>query len=556
MINPKARPCDEGAIRSVRPVPHLPPQAGAARGGGSEKFWILAATILGSTMAFVDESVVNVALPAIETDLKAPVAVIQWLVNAYTLCLAALMLIGGAAGDRMGRRRIFVTGAAVFATGSLWCGLSVTIAQLIAARALQGIGAAFLIPSSLAIIGASIDPAERGRAIGTWAGFSAIAAAIGPLLGGWIVDHVSWRWIFLVNPLLALPTIWAALTHVPESRDSEAAAGLDWLGALLAIAGLGSLVFGLIASSDPGWRDGTVVGAIAAGLLLLLAFVWAEAHSRVPMMPLDVFASRTFSGVNLLTLLLYAGLGGALFFLPFDLIQVHGYSATLAGAAFLPFTVMMAALSRWSGGLLDRFGAQWPLIIGPAITAAGFALLAWPGTGGSYLTTFFLPMAILGFGMAIAVAPLTTTVLSAVPTHRAGVASGINNAAAALANLLAVAVLGAVALNAYDRDLDRHLAAPIVASEVRAALQAARGKFVAEPALASLQGDDRQAAEAIVRASLADSIALVMWLAAALALLGELCAAVTIPAGRGRSAPETPPGGGIAEPPASGRGPL
>jgi EmrB/QacA subfamily drug resistance transporter len=536
MINPKARPCDEAAIRSVRPAPlPLPrPQAGEGWGGGSPKFWILAATILGSTMAFVDESVVNVALPAIEADLKAEVAVIQWLVNAYTLCVASLMLIGGAAGDRLGRRRVFVIGAAVFAVGSVWCGLSPTIAQLIAARALQGIGAALLIPNSLAIIGAAIDPAERGRAIGTWAGFSAIAAAIGPLMGGWIVDHVSWRWIFLVNPVLALPTIWAALAHVPESRDSEAPAGLDGLGALLAIAGLGSLVFGLIASSDRGWRDGMVLAAIAAGVLLLVAFVRVEARSRAPMMPLDVFASPTFSGVNLLTLLLYAALGGAFFFLPFDLIQVHLYSATFAGAVFLPFTLMMGALSSWSGGLLDRFGARWPLIIGPAITAVGFALLALPGTGGSYATTFFLPMAILGFGMAVAVAPLTTAVIGAVPTHRAGVASGVNNAAAAVANLLAVAVLGAVALGVYDRELDRHLAVQSVSAQVEAAVQAAHGKFVAEPALAGLQGADRQTADVIVRASLADSIALVMWLAAALALAGAVCAAVTIPPGVGR----------------------
>jgi EmrB/QacA subfamily drug resistance transporter len=540
MINPKARPCDEAAIQTTRPVPlpFPPPQAGEGWGGGSQKFWILAATILGSTMAFVDESVVNVALPAIETDLKAPVAIIQWLVNAYTLCVASLMLIGGAAGDRWGRRRVFVIGTAIFALGSVWCGLSPTIAQLIAARALQGIGAALLIPSSLAVIGASIDPAERGRAIGTWAGFSAVAAAIGPLLGGWIVDHVSWRWIFLINPLIALPTVWAALAHVPESRDNEAAAGLDWLGALMAIAGLGSLVFGLIASSDLGWRDGTVLGSIAAGLLLIVAFVWVEAHSRAPMMPLDVFASRTFSGVNLLTLLLYAALGGAFFFLPFDLIQVHLYSATLAGAAFLPFTLMMGALSRWSGGLLDRFGARLPLIIGPAITALGFALLAWPGTGGSYATTFFLPMAILGLGMAVAVAPLTTAVINAVPTHRAGVASGVNNAAAAVANLLAVAVFGAVALDVYDHELDRHLAAQTVSAEVKAALQAAHGKFVAEAASGRLQGEDRQVADMIVRASLADSIALVMWLAAALALAGSLCAAIAIPSGMDRPARE------------------
>jgi predicted MFS family arabinose efflux permease len=325
---------------------------------------------------------------------------------------------------------------------------------------------------------------------------------------------------------------------VPESRDPEVEAGLDWLGALSAIAGLGSLVFGLIASSDLGWGDGRVLGSIACGMLLLAAFVWVESHSHAPMMPLDVFASRTFSGVNLLTLLLYAALGGAFFFLPFDLIQVHRYSATLAGAAFLPFTLMMGTLSRWSGGLLDRFGARVPLIVGPAITAVGFALLALPGIGGSYWATFLLPMAVLGFGMAVSVAPLTTAVMGAVPPHRTGVASGVNNAAAAVANLLAVAILGAIALDVYDHALDRHLAAQPVSAEVTAAVQAAQGKFVAEPALARLQGDDRQVADTIVRASLADSIALVMWLAAALALAGALCAAITIPSGLARPARE------------------
>jgi EmrB/QacA subfamily drug resistance transporter len=503
-----------------------------------QKFWILAATILGSSMAFVDESVVNVALPAIEADLKAPLEVIQWLVNAYTLCVAALMLIGGAAGDRLGRRRMFVIGAGVFALGSAWCGLSPSVAQLIAARALQGIWAAFLIPSSLAIIGASIAAAERGRAIGTWAGFSAIAGAIGPLLGGWIVDHVGWRWIFLINPLIAAATIWVTLRHVPESRDQEADARLDWPGALLAITGLGSLVFGLIASSGLGWRNAGVLGAMAAGLVLLAAFVLVEARSRAPMMPLDVFAARTFSAVNLLTLLLYGALGGAFFFLPFDLIQVHRYSATAAGAAFLPFTLTMGALSRWSGGLLDRFGARWPLIVGPAIAATGFALLGLPGTDGSYATTFLLPMTVLGLGMVVSVAPLTTAVLAAVPPHRTGVASGVNNAAAALANLLAVAIFGAIALGVHDRALERHLAEQTVSSPVAAAVQASRGKFVAESALARLQGEDHEVADAIVRASLADSIAIVMWLAAALALTGAVCIWLTVPAGLASSARE------------------
>src|SRR5882672_1477958 len=246
MINPRARPCDQGAIRSVRDTSTCLEQ---------QKRWVLVVTILASTMAYVDESVVNVALPVIEKDLGASVATIQWLVNAYTLSLAALLLIGGAAGDRFGRRLVFVVGTGTFAAASVWCGLSASVTQLIAARAVQGAGAALLIPCSLAIIGASFSEAERGKAIGTWAAFSAISAAIGPLLGGFIIDHATWRWIFLINPLIALPTIWIALRHVPESRDPEAPSGLDWRGALLVLAGLGSLVFGLMASPERGIRD-------------------------------------------------------------------------------------------------------------------------------------------------------------------------------------------------------------------------------------------------------------------------------------------------------------
>jgi EmrB/QacA subfamily drug resistance transporter len=525
VINPRARPCDEGAIRSVRSTSTCLEH---------QKRWVLVVTILASTMAYVDESVVNVALPAIETDLGTSVVVIQWLVNAYTLSLAALLLIGGAAGDRFGRRLIFVVGTGIFAAASLWCGLSSSVAQLITARAIQGAGAALLIPCSLAIIGASFSEAERGKAIGTWAGFSAISAAIGPLLGGFIVDHFSWRWIFLINPFIALPTIWIALRHVPESRDPEAGSGLDWRGALLALAGLGSLVFGLMASPERGIHDGLVIATLLVGTLLLIAFVCAESRSRAPMMPLGLFRSRTFSGINLLTLLLYAALGGAFFFLPYLLIQVHGYSATLAGAVFVPFTIIMAALSRWAGGLLDRFGARLPLIIGPGIAAAGFLLLALPGSGGSYGVTFLLPMIVLGLGLAVTVAPLTTAVINAVPTRQAGTAAGINNAVAALANLLAVAILGATALGTYNRALDHRLAAETLPSAVTQAIAAGRGKFVTDTGT-TIQGEDRNLAEAIVKNALADSIRLVMLLAAALALAGAGCAAATIPPEPGRS---------------------
>ncbi|HYM33203.1 MAG TPA: MFS transporter [Candidatus Cybelea sp.] len=519
MTNLKPGPCDEAAIRSVR---------AAAECSSREKFWVLVVTVLASSIAYIDESVVNIALPAIETDLRAPVAVIQWLVNAYTVCFAALLLIGGTAGDRFGRRRVFVLGMGVFAASSLWCGLAPSIGQLIAARAVQGFGSALLVPCALALIGASFGENERGKAIGTWAACSAIAAAVGPVLGGLIVDHTTWRWIFLINPFLAVPTIFIAVRHVSESRDPKAPATLDWPGAILAFAGLGSAIFGLIAAPSYGWEDARVAGPLVFGVLILAAFAWQEARSRSPMMPLDLFKSLGFSGINLLTLLLYAALAGAFLFLPFDLIQVHGYSAALAGTAFLPFTVIMGALSRWSGGLLDRFGARLPLIAGPAIAALGFGLLALPAADASYWIAFFVPIVALGFGMAVTVAPLTTFVINVVPEARIGIASGVNNAAAALANVLAVAVLGAVALGAFDRGLDRRLAGARISPQVREVVESARSKFVVEVRSDLASETERAAAKAVIKDSLAGSIRLVMSLAAGLALAGSASAALLI----------------------------
>jgi EmrB/QacA subfamily drug resistance transporter len=509
-INPKARPCDEAAIRST-------PATGNC--AASAKPWVLLVTILASSIAYIDESVVNVALPAIEADLAASVAVIQWLVNAYVLCLSAFLLTGGAAGDLFGRRRVLVLGLVIFAVASLWCGFAPDVGQLIAARAIQGAGAALLVPCSLALIGANFDEAERGKAIGTWAGFSAIAAAIGPLTGGWIVDHFSWRFIFLINPVLALPTLWIALDKVPESRATQAAGGLDWLGALLAFGGLGGLAFGLIAAPLSGWSDASVLSALVLGAAVLLVFVWWEGRSRTPMLPLALFRSRTFSAVNLLTLLLYAALGGVFFFLPFALIQVQGFSASLAGAAMVPFTVIMAGLSRWAGGLADRFGAKGPLGIGAAIAALGFALLAL-AVGGSSYVAYLVAITVQGLGMVVVVAPLTTTVINAVAENQTGIAAAINNAVASVASLLAVAMLGALALGLYDRALDRNLAAGSLSAEVRHAVVVARGQFVTAPALATAQGGDRQAAETIIRQSLAGSIRSVLLVCAALALVG------------------------------------
>ena len=493
-----------------------------------QRRWVLVATILASVIAYIDESVVNVALPAIAKDLAASVATIQWVINAYMLCLSAFLLTGGAAGDQFGRRRVFIIGIAIFAIASVGCGFAPDVSLLIGARAIQGVGAALLIPCSLAIIGASFPEVERGKAIGTWAAFSAIAAAIGPLLGGWIVDHLSWQAIFLINPFLAMPAIWIAWRHLPESYDPEALPGIDWLGSLLAFGGLGGVALGLIALPETGIRDGSVIVALAVGLLLLVAFVWHEGRTQSPMMPLYLFRSRTFSGINVLTLLLYGALGGAFFLLPFDLIQVHGYSATLAGTVFLPFTMIMGVLSRWSGGLLDRVGARMPLIIGPAIAAAAFALFALSGPTTSYWLAFLLPIGVVGLGMAITVAPLTTTVLNAVPRHQTGVASGINNAVASVASLLAIAIFGAVALGSFNRALDRHLEKPALSSQARQTIAQAHGKFVIETSLTSGLGEDRPVVEAIVKQSLAQAIHLVMLLAAALALAGAACAAFTI----------------------------
>ena len=516
MANPKLLPCDAAAIRAA---PRSPACVAQQR-------WVLVAAVLGSTLAFVDESVVNVALPKIESELHTTLAAMQWVINAYTLCMSALLLIGGATADQFGRRRVFLIGIAVFTAASLGCGLAPDVQILIGARALEGLGAALLVPCALALIGAAYDEKERGAAIGIWSGASAIAAGAAPLLGGALVDHLSWRAIFLINPLLAVPTIWITLRHVPESRDPQAGSALDWRGALLAIAGLGGLVYGLIAASDRGWGYPRVIVPIVAGAALLGMFVLAERHNRSAMMPPELFRSRTFSGVNALTLLLYGALGGAFFFLPFLLIQARGYSATAAGAAYLPFTIVLGVLSRWSGGLMDRFGARGPLAIGPAITAAGFVLLS---SGNATYLTVLLSMTVLGLGMAITVAPLTTAVLNAVPAHRTGVASGINNAVASVGSLLLIAILGTFALGVFDRSLDRQLAHSDASPAVRLAVQSARGGFVMPSLSADLPAQQRERAHAIIADSLIHTVRLALWIAAGLALAAALTAALTLP---------------------------
>jgi len=486
--------------------------------------WVLAATILGSSMAFIDSTAVNVALPALQTHLGATVAQVQWVVEAYTLFLSALLLVGGALGDRFGRRRVFLLGVTGFALASAGCGLAATAGLLIAARAVQGIAAALLVPGSLALISSSFDQSRRGRAIGTWSGFSSITAAVGPLLGGWLIDHASWRWVFFLNLPLALMVLVISWRFVPESRDPEASGKLDFAGALLVALGLGGLTFGLIESSRLGWRDPLVIGTFVLGLLALAGFLRVEARAQNPMMPLSLFRSRAFAGANLLTLWLYAGLGGSLFFLPFDLIQVRGYSATAAGAALLPFVLLMFLLSRWSGGLVDRYGARLPLTIGPAVAAVGFALFALPGLDGGYWTGVFPAIVVLGLGMATSVAPLTTTVMGSVDQRHAGIASGINNTVSRAAGLLAIAVLGVVMLGLFGRGLERRIAKLDLPPATRQAVVGQRGELAALEIPKGLGEPAREQVRSAVSAAFLDGFRGVMLTAAGLALLASLSA--------------------------------
>src|ERR1700728_2326123 len=401
--------------------------------------WVLAATIVASSMVFIDGSVVNVALPSIQANLDAPVSQAQWIVNAYVLTLGALILVGGAAGDRFGRRRVCIAGLLLFTAASVWCGLALSSSMLVVARAVQGVGGALLVPSSLAIISASFPGQQRGRAIGTWAGASALTTALGPVAGGWLVDTLSWRAIFFVNVPLAIVALLLAVRWVPESRD-ESAAGVACLGGVLAVAGLGLLAYGWTAAAGAGWTQLPVLGALIGGASILGMLLWWEARAAAPMLPLVLFHSPTFSGANAITLLLYFALTGVMFFLPFDLIDIQGYSATAAGAAFLPFSLIMGGLSRWSGGLNERYGARALLLVGSVIVAAGLAVFAVLVPGGTYWGSVFPAMTIWGFGMALSVAPLTTTVMRAAGDRYAGAASGINNAIARIAGMLAVAL--------------------------------------------------------------------------------------------------------------------
>ena len=412
------------------------------RYGSTTGRWVLAATVLGSGLAFLDGTVVNVALPAIAEDLDTELSGLQWTLDAYLVTLSALLLLGGSLGDLYGRRRMFVLGLIAFTLASVLCGAAPTIELLIGARALQGAGAALLVPGSLAIISASFHPDDRGRAVGAWSGLAGISTAIGPFLGGWLIDALSWRLIFLINVPLAAVAVVVATGHVPETRDLGSTQRPDLPGAVAVSLGLGGLAYALIEGTSA--MTAATWAAAALGIACLAVFVAVEARRRHPMLPLEVFRSRQFAGANLTTLAVYTGLGGATFLLVLQLQLVLGYSALEAGAALLPVTLLMLALSSRAGNLAQRVGPRLPMTLGPLLVGVGLVLFARVGPGSTYATSVLPGTVVFGLGLALTVAPLTATVLAAVHEHHLGVASGFNNAVARVAGLLAVALLPAL----------------------------------------------------------------------------------------------------------------
>jgi EmrB/QacA subfamily drug resistance transporter len=478
--------------------------------------WTLAATILGSLMAFIDGTVVNVALPVLQSDLHATITDAQWIVNAYLLVLSALILTGGSLGDRLGLIRVFAAGVLVFTAASICCGLAPSASLLILARGVQGLGAALLVPGSLAIIAAVFPRSERGWAIGIWSAFSAIAAIAGPLLGGVLVQMISWRAVFFINVPIAAVVLWILMRHMPAIPGS-AGGPIDWPGAMCVALSLGAITWTLIEA--PSRRGPPLIAAAIAGAAFAVAFVFIESRAAQPLVPLQLFRSRAFSAANALTLLLYAALGGAMFLLPFEWIQIRHYTAAQAGAAFLPVVCTMSVLSPLSGKLADRIGSRPLLMAGPVIAGIAFAMLAFLADAHSYWKAFAPALFVLGVGMGFTVAPLTTTVMTSIDDDRhAGAASGVNNAVARVAGLLATAIFGAIAVTMFSPELDRQLAARGADPSLRQAMASQRLLLANAAPPRGSDPQARAAVEASIRAAFHKAFRFDMFIAAGLAL--------------------------------------
>lgn len=465
--------------------------------------FVLAATILASAMAFIDATIVTIALPSLQADLDANFLALQWVVNAYALSLGGLILVGGGAGDRFGRRRVFVIGIAIFALASLACAVAPTVEALIVARGIQGIGAALLVPQSLAIIAAAFPKAVRGRAIGIWAGASALTTALGPPLGGFLIDALDWRSVFWINLPLSAAAIWLALRYIPESRDETVSGPLDWLGGALAILAFGFLTVGLTRLAETSGGTVSTVVLLSAGAVGVMLFVRCEARAANPLMPLSLFRNRVFTSANVMTLFLYGALSGVLFLLPFDLIERRGLSATQVGLTLLPIGIIIGTLSRVAGAWADRNGPRGPLAIGSVLVAMGAAGLAFGVI--DFWIGVMAPVVLMSVGIALVVAPLTTAVMVAAPDTQSGAASGVNNAASRLAGLFAVAIIGALASVVFFNEIG---AGNIGVADLR---------FGTLP-------DAGHADRAILERAFIQAYGAAMWIAAAWGLLAALIA--------------------------------
>lgn len=519
------------APETDRPSLVVPRTTGRLRVDEPVGRWVLAATVLGSSMAFIDGTVVNVALSALSRELHSTVVDNQWVVEAYGLALAALLLVGGALGDLFGRRRVYAIGVGLFALASLFCGLASTPFELVLARAAQGVGAALLVPGSLAIISASFEPGQRGQAIGTWSAFSAITAGVGPTIGGWVVEHWSWRWIFILNVPLGAAVIAILLWKAPESRAEGPRLPLDWPGAVLISVALGGVVYGLIEQAHLGVAHPLVLGSLAVGVAAAVAFFAWEARCSAPMLPLGLFRDRVFAGANAATFLLYAPLGTVLFFYPMNLQQVQGYGAFEAGAALLPLVVVVFVLSRWAGRLVDRTGPRLPLVVGSLITALAYLALALPGRGGTYFTSYFAGVVLLGTGMALSVPPLTTAVMTSVPAHRSGLASGVNNALSRASTMLAIAVLGVLAIGVFNVALDGRLVPLGLPADALAALAGERTKLAEAAVPAGLAAPTAAAVSDALALAFLDAFRALMVACSALSLCAAAVGAVFMRSG-------------------------
>jgi EmrB/QacA subfamily drug resistance transporter len=522
---------------AVIPKSHVAPPCGqygtadeASPCSPAQQKWILIATILGSTLAFMDGSVVNIALPTLQSRFQATSSAIQWVVQSYALFSAALLLLGGAIGDRYGRRRTFLWGVAIFAVASATCAASVTLGQLVAARAVQGVGAALLIPQGLSILSASFPPDQRGRAIGTWSAWTSIFSALGPVTGGWLMQLWSWRLIFLLNLPVAL-VIFLLASRIPESRatlEDGSAPKLDSLGATLATLSFVAIIYSLSFAPQFGWRSPQVYGLLILGIVLLAAFLRSQSGRPHAMMPLFLFRIPRFLAANLLTLLLYGGLGGALYVIPFYVIQVRHYSTPAAGTVFLPLIAIMFLFSARVGALIPKLGERTLLFAGSALAGAGFAAFAILDNHQSYFLIVLPGVLLLGIGMTLVVAPLTNAVMSSVPQDQTGVASAVNNALSRLAGLLAVSLLSLLLVHGFRTSMGAQLQNSALPQEARDQMTANESRLHDTPIPANLSPAQHSEATSLLDHAFLSGFRLVMFASAAAAWSGALIVAVLL----------------------------